>query len=48
MERGDDLEWVSVFPGERECLFPPCTLLYPTGRMQKVGKFTVVEVTPRL
>jgi hypothetical protein len=48
MERGADLEWISVFPRERECLFPPCTFLSPTGRTQKIGKFTVVEITPRL
>ena len=48
MERGANLEWISVFPGEEECLFPPCTYLSPTGRTQRVGKFTIVEVTPRL
>ena len=49
MERGADLEWISVFPGEKECLFPPLTFLSPTGRTQKVGStFTVVEVAPRL
>ena len=52
MERGADLEWISCFPEERECLFPPCTFLSATGRTQKVqtpsGDFTVVEVTPRL
>lgn len=52
MERGADLEWISCFPEERECLFPPCTFLSPTGRTQKLkmpsGDFTVVEVTPRL
>ena len=41
--------WLSAFPGERECLFPPLTFLSPTGRVQKVGEtFTVIEVTPRL
>ena len=52
MERGADLEWISCFPEERECLFPPCTFLSAAGRTQKVqtpsGDFTVVEVTPRL
>ena len=35
-------------PPKQECLFPPCTFLSPTGRTQKVGNFTIVEVTPRL
>jgi len=49
MERSANLSWISVFPGEQECLFPPVTYLSPTGRTQKVGKtFTIVEVTPRL
>lgn len=49
MERGANVAWLSAFPGERECLFPPLTFLSPTGRFQKVGKtFTIVEVTPRL
>ena len=52
MERGADLDWISCFPEEQECLFPPCTLLSPTGRTQKVKSpttnFTIVEVTPRL
>ena len=49
MERGADVAWLSAFPGERECLFPPLTFLSPTGRVQKVGQtFTIVEVTPRL
>jgi hypothetical protein len=49
MERGADVAWLSAFPAERECLFPPLTFLSPTGRIQKVGNtFTIVEVTPRL
>ena len=48
MERGADIAWISAFPGENECLFPPSTYVSPTGRTQRVGKFTVVEVTPRL
>jgi len=49
MERGADVAWLSAFPNERECLFPPLTFLSPTGRVQCVGDtFTIVEVTPRL
>jgi hypothetical protein len=48
MERGADVAWISAFPGENECLFPPTTYLSPTGRTQRVGRFTVVEVAPRL
>jgi hypothetical protein len=53
MERGAFLEWVSVFPGERECCFPPLTFFSPTGRHQRVKlqegcSATVIEFTPRL
>ena len=36
MERGAYLDWVSVFPAERECCFPPLTFFSPTGRHQTV------------
>jgi hypothetical protein len=29
MERGADLSWLSVFPLEREVLYPPLTFLQP-------------------
>jgi hypothetical protein len=53
MERGAFLDWVSVFPEEQECCFPPLTFFSPTGRHQVVKlsegrSVTVVEVTPRL
>jgi hypothetical protein len=53
MERGAFLEWLSVFPGEQECCFPPLTFFSPSGRHQKVKLpggciLTVIEVTPRL
>jgi hypothetical protein len=35
-ERGAFLEWVSVFPDERECCFAPLTFFSPTGRHQVV------------
>mmetsp|Transcript_47756 Transcript_47756/g.116022 ORF Transcript_47756/g.116022 Transcript_47756/m.116022 type:complete len:131 (-) Transcript_47756:101-493(-) len=48
MERGADVAFLSAFPKERECLFPPLTFLSATGRRQTVGDFTIIEVTPRL
>ena len=48
MERGADVKFLSVFPKEEECVFPPLTFLLPTGRRQRVGKLTIVEVAPRL
>lgn len=53
MERGAFLDWVSVFPEEQECCFPPLTFFSPTGRHQVVKlsegrSVTVIEVTPRL
>ena len=32
MQRGADLQWLSIFPAEAECLYPPLTFLQPTGR----------------
>ena len=54
MALGADLQWLSVFPGEAEVLYPPLTYLRPTGRADHVTvdrdgaevNFTVVEVTP--
>ena len=31
MERGAPLRWLSAFPGESEYLYPPLTLIKPTG-----------------
>jgi len=48
LQRGVDLKWLSVFPGEAEVLFAPLTYMQPTGRSQKVEAgghtFTIVEV----
>jgi hypothetical protein len=50
LQRGTDLQWLSVFPTEEEILYPPLTYLQPTGRTQVIEvdsyKFTIVEVTP--
>ena len=48
---GASLVWLSTAPHERECVFPPCTYLKPTGRTQDVTvadgvACTVVEVVP--
>jgi hypothetical protein len=53
MERGAYLDWLSVFPFERECCFPPLTFFSPTGRHQIVKlkdgcNLTVIEFTPRM
>ena len=49
-ERGADLTFLSAFPAERECLFPPLTHLRPVGapRCVKVGalSYSVLEVKP--
>ena len=49
MQRGAELTWLSVFPGEAETLFPPLTFLQPTGKEQimkhKGIKLTILEVT---
>ena len=48
LQRGADLQWLSMFPGEAETLYPPLTYMQPTGRRQlvKVDGFelAVVEV----
>ena len=50
-ERGADLRWVSAFPAEVECCFPPLTHLRPIGAPREIhlGQwvlFTVLEVKP--
>ena len=50
-DRGANLNFISAFPGEVECLYPPLTHLAPTGNKQEVKlqngvQFTVVEVKP--
>ena len=54
LQRGADLTWLSVFPGEAETLYPPLTFMQmePTGSEQVIEhkgiKLTVVEVTTTL
>ena len=55
-DRCSDLTFLSMFPGERETLFPPLTFVQPTGRVQVIEckhggltfKLTVVEVKTTL
>jgi len=56
LQRGADLTFLSMFPGEAETLFPPLTFVQPTGRVQvievkhgdRVFNLTVIEVTTTL
>ena len=58
LQRGADLTFLSMFPGEAETLFPPLTFVQPTGRVQEMefknsnGEVTftlnIVEVTTTL
>jgi hypothetical protein len=50
LQRGANLKFLSMFPGEDEILYGPLTFLQATGRIQEVfhgeDKITVVEVRP--
>ena len=56
LERGSDLTFLSMFPGESETLFPPLTFVQPTGRTQVIEcrqgtlvfKLTIVEAKTTL
>jgi hypothetical protein len=51
LERGADIAFLSAFPEEEECLFPPLTFLRVTGSMEvSVGDalVSVIEVVPVL
>lgn len=55
-QRGANIGFLSAFPTEEECLFPPGTFLQPTGIVDEVtltlpgkkegARFTVIEVKP--
>mmetsp|Transcript_34047 Transcript_34047/g.79752 ORF Transcript_34047/g.79752 Transcript_34047/m.79752 type:complete len:920 (-) Transcript_34047:91-2850(-) len=49
MDHGADISWLSLFPDERECLYPPLTFLKPI-RQQPIrgllGKGEVITVKP--
>uniref|UniRef100_A0A7S4F027 Mono(ADP-ribosyl)transferase n=1 Tax=Chrysotila carterae TaxID=13221 RepID=A0A7S4F027_CHRCT len=50
MQQGADLSYLSAFPQERECTYPPLTFIKPTGRERKIVdgelNYHVVEVLP--
>ena len=52
LQRGADLSFLSMFPDERETLFPPLTFVQPTGKEQVVEvkdfRLTIIEVTTTL
>jgi len=57
IERGANLTYLSAFPHEGECVFPPLTFLYPKGKPVDVvvdleeGKnvtFKIVMAAPRI
>ena len=57
LQLGADLQWLSVFPGEDEILYPPLTFLKPTGNVEQVEttdcdgesvSFLVIEVQPTI
>ena len=49
LQRGADVKWLSVFPGEDEVLYPPLTFMQPTGKqlviMEQGFKLTIFEVS---
>ena len=51
MNLGIDLTFLSVFPHEREYLYPPLTFLQPTGKkhvLKHEGQvYTILEVEPQ-
>ena len=53
LERGADVQWLSMFPGEAETLFPPLTFLQRTRPEPQVIEHdgftvTVIEVSATL
>ena len=46
--RGCSLEFLSVYPKEREYLYPPLTYLQPEGTTITDDGITLVEVTPQM
>ena len=44
---GADISWLSMYPGEKEVLYPPLTYLRPTGPpVKEANGCTVVTVEP--
>ena len=47
MELGSDISWLSMYPEEKEVLFPPLTYLRPVGAPMLENGCTVITVHPR-
>jgi hypothetical protein len=48
MDSGADIQWLSMYPEEKEVLFPPLTYLLPIGEpVVEEGGVTIVTVQPR-
>ena len=45
LERGADVQWLSVFPGESETLFPPLTFFQRTRTEPQVVVYNGITVT---
>ena len=45
--RGADLSWLSMYPEEKEVLFPPLTYLLPVGEPVVADGYTVITVQPQ-
>ena len=52
MDRGSGMSWISVFPHEKEFLFPPITYLRPFNKEAHMfligGVFTIVSVVAKI
>jgi hypothetical protein len=46
MNCGADIQWLSMYPEEKEVLFPPLTYLLPVGKPVVEGECTVITVQP--
>jgi hypothetical protein len=44
---GADIQWLSMYPEEREVLFPPLTYLRPMGEPVVEGGCRVITVQPQ-
>ena len=44
---GADIGWLSMYPAEKEVLFPPLTYLRPVGQPVLEDGCTVITVQPR-
>ena len=47
MDCGADIQWLSMYPEEREVLFPPLTYLLPVGEPVVEDGCRVITVQPR-